>query len=114
VQDIGEIFTDDTRIHDICARYSDHSFVSLMPESDIEAALLVCKRLRGKVDGSKFNLEGNNEIIHITVSIGLTSCKEYLEEEIDTNKISGMANKALNVAKENGGNRVECFLNNNS
>jgi len=114
VQDIGEIFTDDTRIHDICARYGDYSFVSLMPESNIEAALLVCKRLRGKIEGSRFDLEGTNEIIRVTVSIGITSCKEYFEEEIDTTKISDMANKALNIAKENGGNRVECFTKDNS
>jgi len=31
VQDIGEIFTDDTRVHDICARYGKYSFASLMP-----------------------------------------------------------------------------------
>lgn len=42
VQDIGEIFTDDTRVHDICARYGKYSFVSLMPESDLESSL-VCK-----------------------------------------------------------------------
>jgi len=59
-------------------------------------------------------LEGTNEIIRVTVSIGLTSCKEYFKEEIDTNTISDMANKALNIAKENGGNRVECFTKDNS
>jgi len=62
----------------------------------------------------KFELEGTNEIIRITVNIGLVSCNEYFEEEIDTYKIFDMIGKALHIAKENGGNRVECFLNNNS
>jgi len=114
VQDIGEIFTDDTRVHDICARYGKYSFVSLMPESDLESALFASKRLLGLIQRCKFELEGTNEIIHITVSIGLVSCKEYFEEEIDTYKIFDMVGKALHIAKENGGNRVECFLNNNS
>lgn len=114
VQDIGEIFTDDTRVHDICARYGKYSFVSLMPESDLESALFASKRLLGLIQRCKFELEGTNEIIRITVSIGLVSCKEYFEEEIDTYKIFDMVGKALHIAKENGGNRVECFLNNNS
>ncbi len=114
VQDIGEIFTDDTRVHDICARYGKYSFVSLMPESDLESALFASKRLLGLIQRCKFELEGTNEIIHITVSIGLVSCKEYFEEEIDTYKIFDMVGKALHIAKENGGNRVECSLNNNS
>jgi diguanylate cyclase (GGDEF)-like protein len=114
VQDIGEIFTDDTRVHDICARYGKYSFVSLMPESDLESALFASKRLLGLIQRCKFDLEGTNEIIRVTVSIGLVSCKEYFEEEIDTYKIFDMVGKALHIAKENGGNRVECFSNNNS
>jgi len=114
VQDIGEIFTDDTRVHDICARYGKYSFVSLMPESDLESALFASKRLLGLIQKCKFELEGTNESIRITVSIGLVSCKEYFEEEIDTYKIFDMVGKALHIAKENGGNRVECFLNNSS
>ncbi|NIQ17038.1 MAG: diguanylate cyclase [Candidatus Dadabacteria bacterium] len=115
VQDIGEIFTDDTRIHDICARYGDYSFASLMPESDLEAASFVCKRLRGLVEGSKFAMEGSNKIISVTVSIGLVSCIDYLGEEgLNPDIILEKANIALNNAKENGGNRVETFKDNNS
>ena len=114
MQDIGEIFTDDTRVHDICARYDKYSFVSLMPESDLESALFASKRLLGSIQRCNFELEGTNESIRITVSIGLVSCKEYFEEEIDTHKIFDMVGKALHIAKEDGGNRVECFLNNSS
>ena len=114
VQDIGEIFTDDTRVHDICARYGKYSFASLMPESDIESALFACKRLLGLIQRCKFDLEGINETIDIAVSIGLVSCKEYFKEDIDIDRIFNMADKALVIAKENGGNRVECFSNENS
>ncbi len=114
VQDIGEIFTDDTRVHDICARYGKYSFASLMPESDIESALFACKRLLGLIQRCKFDLEGINETIDIAVSIGLVSCKEYFKEDIGIDRIFNMAGKALVIAKENGGNRVECFSNENS
>ena len=110
VQDIGEIFTDDTRIHDICARYGEYSFASLMPESDMDAAMIVCKRLRGLIEGCKFVMDGVNESIHITVSVGLASCNDSLqEEEINPDKMMEMAYEALNSAQEKGGNTVVCF-----
>jgi len=114
LQDIAEIFTDETRINDICARYNGDRFISLLPETEIESALFVCKRLRGLVEGNKFNFGENNETIPITVSIGITSCKAYLDEGVDVHRIISMANKALDIAKERGGNRVECFIRNNS
>lgn len=113
LQDIGEIFTDDTRVHDICARYGDYSFASLMPESNMESAMIVCKRLRGLIEGCKFNIEDTNEAVRVTVSIGLASSKEFFQDEdINPDKILEIANKALHLAKENGGNRVECFTGN--
>ena len=110
VQDIGEIFTDDTRIHDICARYGEYSFASLMPESDMDGAMIVCKRLRGLIEGCNFVIDDNNESIRITVSIGLASCNDSLqEEEINPDKMMEKAYEALNSAQEKGGNRVERF-----
>ena len=110
VQDIGEIFTDDTRIHDICARYGEYSFASLMPESDMAGARIVCKRLRGLIEGCNFEIDGNDESIRVTVSIGLATCNEAMqEEEINPDKMMEMAYEALNSAQQKGGNRVECF-----
>jgi len=85
-----------------------------MPESDLESALFASKRLMGMIQRSKFELEGTNELMRVTVSIGVVSCKEYFEEEINVDKVFDMAGKALEIAKENGGGRVECFSNNDS
>ncbi len=114
VQDIGEIFTDDTRIHDICARFGKYSFISLMPESDMDSALFASKRLMGLIQRCKFDLEGTNDSISVTVSIGIVTCHEYFAEELTTEKVFEMAGQALQVAKEKGGDRVEFFVNNNS
>ena len=77
-------------------------------------ALFANKRLLGLIQRSKFDLEGTNETIRVTVSIGVVSCKEYFEEEINVDKVFDMAGKALEIAKANGGDRVECFSNNDS
>ena len=114
VQDIGEIFTDDTRIHDICARYDEYSFASLMPESSLEPAKHVCKRLRGSVERTNFVIEETDEEVNVTVSVGLISCKEHLRDDIDTDTILEMANEALKIAQEEGGNRVECYTASNN
>jgi len=68
----------------------------------------------GMIQRSKFELEGTNELMRVTVSIGVVSCKEYFEEEINVDKVFDMAGKALEIAKKNGGGRVECFSNNDS
>ena len=110
LQDTGEIFTDDTRIHDICARYNDSSFISIMPETDVESAHYVCKRLRGLIEGSNFVEEETNKKVRITVSIGLTSHEENSEDEsITTNAILAKSDKALQKAKASGGNTVELY-----
>ena len=110
LQDTGEIFTDDTRIHDICARYNDSSFISLMPETDVESAAYVCKRLRGLIEGSNFVEEGTNKKVRVTVSIGLTSYAENSEDDsITTKDILAKSDKALQKAKAGGGNQVEMY-----
>lgn len=110
LQDTGEIFTDDTRIHDICARYNDSSFISLMPETDVDSAGYVCKRLRGLIEGSNFIEEETNRKVRVTVSIGLTAYEEDSEDDTTTTKdILAMSDKALQKAKASGGNTVELY-----
>ncbi len=69
--------------------------------------MIVTKRLHSLVENEKFEFGENNEIIRISVSIGLTSCKPSLDKERDIYKIIKIADKALNIAKEKGGNRLE-------
>lgn len=111
IQDIGEIFTDNTRIHDICARYGDHSFASLMPESDLPAALHLCKRLKGSIESTKFAMEDSNKVVRITVAIGVVFCNDYFEDEGVTHEdMLEKANEALKNAKQNGGGKVEAYV----
>lgn len=110
LQDTGEIFTDDTRIHDICARYNDSSFISIMPETDVESSGYVCKRLRGLIEGSNFVEEESNKKVRVTVSIGLTSYEENSgDDTITTKDILAKADEALQKAKAKGGNQVETY-----
>ena len=106
LQDTAEELKDDLRLYDVIAR-DDDRFICFFPETEIESALIVTKRLHSLVENEKFEFGENNEIIRISVSIGLTSCKPILVKEIDIYKIILKADNVLDIAKEKGGNRVE-------
>lgn len=105
LQDTAEELKDDLRLYDVIAR-DDDRFICFFPETDIEPALIVTKRLRSLVENVKFEFGEDNEIKRISVSIGLTSCKPSLDKERDIYEIIKIADKALNIAKEKGGNRM--------
>lgn len=106
LQDTAEVLKDDLRLYDVIAR-DDDRFVCFFPETEIESALIVTKRLHSLVENEKFEFGENNEIIRISVSIGLTSFKPILVKEIDIYQIILNADNVLDIAKEKGGNRVE-------
>ncbi len=112
LQDTAENIADELRVNDILAR-DDDRFICLLPETDIKSALYVSKRLRSLVEGETFDSEKESETIHITVSIGITFCEPSLDKETAIYEIINTADKALNVAKEKGGNRVEYLSTSN-
>lgn len=110
LQDTAESLRDDLRVIDILAR-DDNRFICLFPETDIEPALFVSKRLRSVIEGETFDTGENDGIINITISIGITESNPSSDNQVDILKIIDIADKALIIAKEQGGNRVE-YLNN--
>jgi diguanylate cyclase (GGDEF)-like protein len=110
LQDTAESLRDDLRVIDILAR-DDDRFICLFPETDIEPALFVSKRLRSVIEGETFETGGNDGIINITISIGITESNPSSDNQVDILEIIDIADKALTIAKEQGGNRVE-YLNN--
>ncbi len=110
LQDTAEDLRDDLRVIDILAR-DDDRFICLFPETEIEPALFVSKRLRSVIEGETFDTGGDDGIINITISIGITESNPSSDNIVDILEIIDIADKALTIAKEQGGNRVE-FLNN--
>jgi len=110
LQDTAESLRDDLRVIDILAR-DDDRFICLFPETAIEPALFVSKRLRSVIEGESFDTGGNDGIINITISIGITECNPGSDNEVDILNIIDIADRALIIAIDQGGNRVE-YLNN--
>ncbi len=84
-------------------RYGGEEFLVILPETDLNSAILYCERIRqaimqvGEVLGRR--LPGRR----LTVSIGVATLQDQTES---VDALLGQADQALYTAKENGRNRV--------
>jgi diguanylate cyclase (GGDEF)-like protein len=86
---------------DSFGRFGGEEFVVLLPETDINAAIIVAERIRENIESQYIFVGGKK--VSITVSIGVSSYK-FGDKTIDT--IIQRADKALYQAKNQGRNRV--------
>ncbi|MBE6444964.1 MAG: diguanylate cyclase [Alphaproteobacteria bacterium] len=92
------------RDKDIVARYGGEEFVVFLPGVDVQQSAIVAERLRQSISEIEV-LSDNGDIIHFTVSIGVSSSVVSDNVEI----LIKTADEALYQAKQNGRNRVEVF-----
>ncbi|MFW2331891.1 MAG: diguanylate cyclase [Nitrospinota bacterium] len=98
----AKLATSMIRSSDIIGRVGGEEFAMLLPETQLQDAIILLGRLLKLVANSPLSIDGT--IIKFTVSIGvatLTKVDNSLE------KIFAQADKGLYKAKENGRNRIE-------
>jgi len=89
---------------DFVARFGGEEFVIILPDSDINSAMVVAEQLRKIVSAGKLTDKGKNVSYGKTmVSIGVT---QFRASDL-SNEIVNRADKALYLAKDRGRNRVE-------
>lgn len=93
------------RTEDIFGRIGGEEFAVLLPETEIEAAIEVAERLR-MVTANTFLVLENGKSLHVTISVGVTSCSCI--DDIDF--LLSQADKALYNAKNSGRDKV-CIWN---
>ncbi|WP_338034470.1 GGDEF domain-containing protein [Herbaspirillum rhizosphaerae] len=86
---------------DILARYGGEEFIILLPEADLEQALIVAEKLRATLAGHAIATDDGSQI-SITASFGVSALAG--EENLD--HMIRLADEALYVAKNGGRNRV--------
>ncbi|HLY58932.1 MAG TPA: diguanylate cyclase, partial [Stellaceae bacterium] len=99
---VGRRFQDRCRRIDTLARYGGEEFVVLMPETDLEAAVSACERLRNSIGLVPVPFEGRP--LGVTVSLGVA---QWLRGAETLESLVERADKALYLAKQRGRNRVE-------
>jgi diguanylate cyclase (GGDEF)-like protein len=97
-----------SRESDIFARYGGEEFIILMPETDCEQSFLAAERFRKIVQDTPIQV--GEDMINITVSIGISSCGE-LDTIKSIDELISKADQALYQAKRTGRNRCVCYEN---
>lgn len=102
----ARLLKDTSRKTDVVARYGGEEFLIIAPSTPGEEAVRLAERIRHEAEIRQFAVrgkEGQQERIHITVSIGVAN----LGDEIDSlEKLMQCADQALYRAKNEGRNRV--------
>ena len=91
------------RAIDLPCRYGGEEFVVIMPDTTIEAAERVAERIRTHVAGSPFRVAGGEELLTVTISIGVAAT---LGEEDTPAALLKRADEGVYEAKAGGRNKV--------
>jgi two-component system cell cycle response regulator len=92
------------RPSDIVVRMGGEEFAIILPETDLNAALIAAERVRSQVAESPITTEASGPPVAVTVSIGATSLHEGQKENAEA--LLRRADVALYKAKGSGRNKV--------
>ncbi|MBS3809652.1 MAG: GGDEF domain-containing protein, partial [Desulfobacterales bacterium] len=90
-----------TRISDIAARYGGEEFVLVLPETDIDEAVVVAEKIRAFVEN--IAIESRKPARGVTISVGAAACPAHAENK---DELISAADRGLYVSKRSGKNRV--------
>jgi two-component system cell cycle response regulator len=91
------------RAIDLPCRYGGEEFVVIMPDTPLEGAELVAERIRTHVAGSPFRVAGGEELLTVTISIGVAAT---LGEGDTPAALLKRADEGVYEAKAAGRNKV--------
>jgi two-component system cell cycle response regulator len=91
------------RAIDLPCRYGGEEFVVIMPDTSLEGAELVAERIRTHVAGSPFRVAGGEELLTVTISIGVAAT---LGESDTPAALLKRADEGVYEAKAAGRNKV--------
>ncbi len=101
---VARCMTKNFRPHDLLVRYGGEEFAVLLPDTDLEEAMIVAERLRTRVADTVIHHDALS--FQVTISIGIA--RTQLEEKLET--LIGEADRALYRAKELGRTFPSCVL----
>ena len=93
--------TEVMRETDVIARGGGDEFIVMLPETNDKTAIVIAERIRGTVENTSFNADGNQ--VSTTLSIGI-AC--YPADSENSEEIIKMADKALYESKHRGKNTI--------
>ena len=104
---VAECCRSNVRYVDVLGRYGGGEFVVMLPESDLADVKKIVERIRKSVEGTPIPIESvpaKGGPLVITVSIGVADLSRDTPNLV---VLLERANKALDFARQSGGDRVE-------
>lgn len=100
IQQISRLLERISRATDVVARSGGDEFLLVLPDTDMDAARLLAERIRSAVGARPMLVD--NQRIHVTLSLGIATSTG----DVDLDKLSQDADRALYLAKSSGRDRV--------
>ncbi|MDD5613918.1 MAG: GGDEF domain-containing protein [Candidatus Omnitrophica bacterium] len=104
LKETASIIQQNVREVDLVGRYGGEEFCIFLPETNLENGMLVAERIRKAVE--KNNFRAYDEMLKITVSIGISCYPQDASESVD---LIEKADLALYSAKRKGRNRTIAY-----
>ena len=101
LRELCQVLTQGLRATEIISRYGGEEFTVIIPQADYAVALVVGEKIRSLIEEHKFEYNGIE--LPITVSVGIAL---YPQMAVSRNSLVEMADRALYDAKNSGRNRV--------
>jgi diguanylate cyclase (GGDEF)-like protein len=100
LRQVAESIGRQCRTSDVVARTDGEEFLLILPETDLESALVMAERIRGVIGARPLLVDSQR--IPVTVSLGV-AC---LVGNMNIDELAQEADRAMYLAKRGGGNRV--------
>ncbi len=105
LRELGALMRENFRRLDVPVRYGGEEFAAILPETSLEEAIQIAERYRVVVEQNQFLF--GKERIPVTISLGVASIgNSPVSEDLDSEELLQVADRALYQAKQNGRNRI--------
>jgi len=108
IQEVAKLLMKITRQSDIVIRFGGEEFIVLLPNTDIEGASEIAKKIKNQINEITIYLSDTNKIT-FTVSIGVAACD--CNHDMDIDELVHKADVAMYDAKLSGRNKVVMYRN---
>ncbi|HEO64609.1 MAG TPA: GGDEF domain-containing protein, partial [Spirochaetes bacterium] len=102
--EVAQLIEDSCRIGDVVSRFGGEEFFVLLPQTNPKGALILGERVRENIDKHIFQFD--KYILHLTVSIGITTTTNDMPQDHCQQTLVKQADTALYQAKRNGKNQI--------